>query len=134
MDMDRQEQRQGVRPGVIAAGGMMLAVGSVMWIDSTGWVDVPLGRLIGPIVLMTLGALMVVEKGGVVYGYRERGDDGRPRMRSRKRGGTTGGLWLIGIGAWLMLVQTHAFGLDSHNSWPIFIIMSGIVMLIRGVR
>ena len=134
MDTHRQEEPSGLRPGVIAAGGIMLAVGSLMWIDTTGWVDVPLGRLIGPFVLITLGALIVVEKGGFVYGCRGRGDDGRPRMRLRRRGGTTGGLWLIGIGAWLMLVQTHAFGLDSHNSWPIFIIMSGIVMLIRGVR
>ena len=46
----------------------------------------------------------------------------------------TGGVWLIGIGAVMLLAQTHAFGLDSHNSWPLFIILSGLIMLIRGVR
>jgi len=134
METDRQEEPRGLRPGVIAAGGIMIAVGALMWVNSSGWLDVPIGRLVGPFVLITLGALIVVEKGGFVYGYRGRGEDGRPRMRARKRGGAMSGLWLIGIGAWMMLVQTHAFGLNYHNAWPILIIMSGIGMLVRGVR
>jgi hypothetical protein len=55
-------------------------------------------------------------------------------MRLRRRNAATSGLWLIGVGACLMLVQTHAFGLDFHNSWPLFIILSGVMMLVRGLR
>jgi hypothetical protein len=55
------------------------------------------------------------------------------RERGARRGGIAG-FWLIGIGVWMMLVQTHAFGLDEHNSWPFLIILSGIIMLLRGLR
>lgn len=133
-DTERDDQPRGIRTGAIAAGAIMLIVGALMLLDTTGLMDVPMGRLIAPFVLITLGSLMVVEKGGVVYGYRERTVEGGPRMRVRQRGGATGGLWLIGIGAWMMLAQTHLFGLDYHNSWPLFIIMSGIIVLIRGLR
>ena len=128
------DQPRGIRTGAIAAGAIMLIVGVLMLLDTTGLMDVPMGRLIAPFVLITLGSLMVAEKGGVVYGYRERTLDGGRRMRLRHPGGATGGLWLIGIGGWMMLAQTHLFGLDYHNSWPLFIILSGIIVLIRGIR
>ena len=62
MDTDRQEEPHGLRPGVIAAGGIMIAVGALLWVNSSGWLDVPIGRLVGPFVLITLAvtiALMV---------------------------------------------------------------------------
>jgi hypothetical protein len=135
MDTDLQHDGNGgMRPGAIAAGAIMLVLGGTMLLDTTGFVDVPIGRLIGPFVLITLGSLMIVEKGGVVYGFRECTADGGRRMRTRQRGGITGGLWLIGVGVWLLISQTHLFGLDFHNSWPLFIILGGVMMLIRGVR
>ena len=96
--------------------------------------DVPTGRLIGPFIMIALGALMVMDKGALVYGYRRRTVEGAPRMRLRHRGGRSGGVWLIGIGCWMLVSQLHLFGLDYHNSWPLFIIVSGVIMLIKGLR
>jgi hypothetical protein len=69
-----------------------------------------------------------------VYGCRERLADGTSRPNLRKRGGLTGGLWLVGVGCWMLVSQLHVFGLDYHTSWPLLIILSGTIMLVRGVR
>jgi hypothetical protein len=134
MDMDSQPAAGTPRPGLIAGGAMVLVVGLTLWLDSTGLFDVSLRKLIGPLILITLGTVMLFGKGGFVYGYRPLPPDGHRPARVHRWRGTPGGVWLIGIGAWMLIAQTHAFGLDFHNSWPLFIILSGIVMLIRGVR
>ncbi|HXT27927.1 MAG TPA: hypothetical protein VN716_01560 [Vicinamibacterales bacterium] len=122
------------RPGVVAAGGILMALGVAMLLDSTGKIDIRVGQLIGPLVLIALGAAILFDKGGLVYGRRVRGEDGRPRMRLRRRGNPAGGFWLIGIGVWMMVSQMHLFGLSFNNSWPLFIILSGIMMVVRGAR
>jgi len=35
---------------------------------------------------------------------------------------------------WMMVSQMHLFGLSFNNSWPLFIILSGIMMVVRGAR
>jgi hypothetical protein len=122
------------RPGVVAAGGVLLALGVAMLLDSTGKIDIRVGQLIGPLVLIALGAAILFDKGGFVHGRRVRGEDGQLRMRVRRRGNPAGGFWLIGIGVWMMVSQMHLFGLSFNNSWPLFIILSGIMMAVRGAR
>jgi hypothetical protein len=51
-----------------------------------------------------------------------------------RRGGMTSGIWLIGLGVWMLVSQIHLWGLDYHNSWPLVVILSGVVMLMRGIR
>jgi hypothetical protein len=133
MTVNQSPDRPSFRPGVVAAGGILLAVGAAMLLDTTGAVDVRMGRLIAPLVLISLGAVMMLEKRGFVYGRRERAADGEVRARVRTRGGP-GGFWLIGIGAWMMVSQMHLFGLNYNNSWPLFIILTGVMMVIRGAR
>jgi hypothetical protein len=113
-------------PGAVAGGAILLVLGVSMLLVDTGWIDIPVRRIAGPAILIALGALMTFGQAGVVAGYR--------RRRFWTRGGLLPGAWLIGIGAWQLLVQTHAFGLDSHNSWPGIMILGGVVMLIRGLR
>ena len=73
MDMDQQPPGS-VRPGAIAAGAIILTVGVAMFLDSTGAVDVRLGRLIGPLVLIALGSSILLEKGTAIrIGRRCRG-------------------------------------------------------------
>ena len=122
------------RPGAIAAGAVLMAVGLAMLLDSTGRVDIRVGQFIGPLVLIGLGAAMMLDKGGFVCARRVRGEDGRARTRVRPRGGASGGFWLIGIGVWMMVSQMHLFGLTFGNSWPLFIILSGIMVVLRGAR
>lgn len=43
------------------------------------------------------------------------------------------GLWLIAVGAWLQLVQVHAFGLSYRNSWPLLLIIVGAGIAVRAM-
>lgn len=134
MDMDSPPASAGPRPGLILGGAMLLVVGAAMWLDVPAWLDLSPGQLIGPLVLITLGVLITFGHGGFGCAYRGGPGDERRGRRTRWRARRTGGVWLIGIGIWMLIVQTHAFGLDYHNSWPLFIILSGIMMLIRGLQ
>lgn len=133
MEMQTQDVR-GFRPGAIAAGLILLTVGTAMFLDTTGAVDIRVGRMIAPLVLIAVGASMVLGRSALVIGHRESTVTGDPRPRLRRRGGATSGIWLIGIGAWMLVAQGHVFGLTYHNSWPLFIVLSGIIMVIRGFK
>jgi hypothetical protein len=122
------------RPVAIVGGLMILGLGALMLLDRTGTVTFHAWRSLGPIFLIVLGATMIFEKSGVWYSERHQDDEGRERMRVRRRGSPLTGLWLIGVGGWLMVSQTHAWGLDYHNSWPILVILMGILMVLRGLR
>jgi len=124
----------GLRPGAIAGGAFLLVLGGTMFLERSGFAEVSAGHIIGPACLIILGMLMLIGDGGFVYGRRERLADGTARMNVRKRGGLTGGLWLVGVGCWMLVSQLHLFGLDYHTSWPLLIILSGTIMLLRGVR
>jgi hypothetical protein len=120
------------RPGPIAAGVILLAAGAAMYLDSTGVVDINVRHLFVPLLLITLGTAML-DRGPSACGHRaSAADDAGPRRR--RRDGATGGIWLIGVGAWMLVSQTHIFGLTYHNSWPLFIVLSGIIMVIRGFK
>jgi hypothetical protein len=132
-NFEQQSGRQ-IRPAAIVGGLIVLALGTLMLLDRTGAIDVRLGRVIGPIVLIILGATMIFEKGGVYYSEQVRDEDGQPRRRLRRRGSSTSGIWLIGLGVWMMVSQLHLWGLTFHNSWPLLIILMGILMVFRGWR
>jgi len=42
----------------------------------------------------------------------------------------TKGLWLIGLGGWFLVANLGLFGFDWANSWPLVIILSGVVTII----
>jgi hypothetical protein len=134
MDMQTEETR-GFKPGAVAAGIILLALGTAMLLDTTGTVDIRFGRMIGPLVLIAIGSTMVLDRRAVIAGYRGACVAGpRRHGHSRRRGGPTSGLWLIGVGAWMLVAQNHLFGLSFHNSWPLFIVLGGVVSVIRGLR
>jgi hypothetical protein len=124
----------GIKTGAIVGGAFLLVLGGTMFLDRTGLTDISFGRLIGPASLIILGTLVLVENGGFVCGRRETLPDGTHKMNVRRRGGLTGGLWLLGVGCWMLVSQLHLFGLDYHTSWPLLIVLSGIIMLVRGTR
>ena len=123
-----------MRPGAIAAGLLLVGLGLAMFLDTTGVLRVNAGRLVAPFFLIALGSAIVLDRGGFVAECgRGRGEEGRSG-RIRRRGGPFGGLWLIGIGCWMLVSQTHLFGLTYDTSWPLFIILAGVMILIRSWR
>ena len=119
----------GLRPGVIAGGSMLLVLGATMLLSTSGAVDVPVGQVIGPAMLITLGVLALTGKGGIPWGYRRRA----PRRPYRARGAASG-LWLIGLGLWMLISQMHLWGFTYATSWPLILILSGVMLLLRGIR
>ena len=131
--MEMQTEDAGLRPGPVVVGAILLALGTAMLLNSTGVIDVHLGRYIGPLVLIAIGSRIVLGESAVIAGQGESsGDDGR--RRRRRRDGSTGGIYLIGLGVWLLLSQNHFFGLTFATSWPLLIILSGFMIVIRGMR
>ena len=123
-----------MRPGAIAAGLLLVGLGVAMFVDTTEVFRVNAGRLVAPFFLIAIGSAIVLDRGGLVAQWgRASDDDGRPR-RIRRRGGPFGGFWLIGIGCWMLVSQTHLFGLSYDTSRPLFIILAGVMILIRSWR
>ena len=132
-----QQQACAFRPGAIVAGAILLGLGVAMILDTTGAIDIRVGRMITPLILIAIGASIMLDKGAFVAGRRRVrmiDADGRELVRLPRRGSSNSGFWLIGIGVWMMVSQMHLFGLNYGTSWPLFIVLSGLMMVIRGVR
>ena len=43
-------------------------------------------------------------------------------------------MYLIGLGVWLLVSQNHFLGLTFATSWPLLIMLSGFMIVIRGMR
>lgn len=55
-------------------------------------------------------------------------------IEGRRRRDATGGIWLIGVGVWMFISQNHVWGLSFDTSWPLFIVLMGLIVVIRGWR
>ena len=133
MKGDADVRDGGIRPGALVGGAVLLALGGSLLLDRTGLFRAPFGQLIGPFVLIAMGAAILVEQRNLVCGSRP-ATDGGEEPRASRRGAGTGGLWLMGIGVWLLVSQLHLWGLNFQNSWPLIVILSGAIMLVKGIR
>lgn len=124
-----------IHTGAIVGGSILLVLGAAMLLDATGTFRMSAGRMLTPLILIVLGTTIMFERGGFVTGrrLRERGADGDRFFRRRARSGRSG-FWLIGIGVWMLISQNHLFGLSYATSWPLFIILSGLMIILRGIR
>jgi hypothetical protein len=117
------------RPAAIIAGAILLLIGGMLLFH---WTPARRGDLVAPLVLIVFGTSMVVERGGV-YGRRLTRPDGTTCRGRRGRRSPTSGLWLIGVGAWMLASQSHIFGLSFDTSWPLLVIMGGVLLVVRGL-
>jgi hypothetical protein len=123
-----QEDGRTFTPGAVVAGIVLLAMGLAMLLDTTGVLSIQPGRLIGPFVLIGMGTLMLVGRGCAAHGgavMRE------PSLR-RRNANWGSGVWLIGLGCWMLVSQTHLFGLSFGTSWPLLLILMGLLIAARG--
>ena len=120
-----------VHTGAVTAGAVLLAVGVAMLLDTTDVVDINAGRLIGPFVLMGIGASMLLGS----YNCLGQPEGLTPEQaRHARTTGWFGGVWLLGLGCWMLISQSHLFGLTFGTSWPLLLILLGGLIAIRGWR
>ena len=131
MDMGTKDQSpRSLRFGTVVAGLIMLALGATLLVDPSGvmWFHT------APLVLIALGTSMVL--GRTPRPDSDPDPDVNDKVRSSgcERTNYTGGLWLIGIGAWMLVSQNHLWGLSFETSWPLFLVFMGLMVVVRGWR
>jgi hypothetical protein len=106
-------------PGRIVGGIAVVLVGLSMLANQIGYGDgLHLSGRYWPLILIAIGIVQIAE-------VSER--DGRPQSRRK-------GVWLLFLGAWGLVNEFHAFGLDYGTSWPLLIIGAGVLMVWRAVE
>jgi hypothetical protein len=131
METDDRPRRP-FRPGAVIGGGVLLALGAGLLVDRTGVLH--LHNLTAPLVLIVLGALTTFEHSRIVYSVPVKDDEGKLKFQTRARRTPGSGLWLIWIGVWMLISQNHLWGFTFQTSWPLFLVLMGIMMVLRGWR
>lgn len=94
----------------IVWGLLLIVLGSVVLLDRLLYIDAHDYWHYAPLLLVVVGINQVI-------GYPSAREFGN-------------GLWTIFTGLWLFAVFENAFGLTFRNSWPLFILMWGIKMVL----
>jgi hypothetical protein len=105
-----QERRQ--TGGRLVLGLFLLAIGALLLADNLGF-EVP-SRVWSywPFLLLGLGTVKLLWPG-------------TPDERR-------GGYWLLVVGLWGAVNVFGLFGLDWSNSWPLFLVAVGVLMVFEG--
>ncbi|HSR69996.1 MAG TPA: DUF5668 domain-containing protein [Acidobacteriota bacterium] len=103
--------RHSGRLAPLIGGFILIALGMGLFFDTLEIWD--FGELFRfwPLVLVGIGAGKLIS----------------PRKHDDRRGG----LWLVGIGSWLLVPSLGLFGLEWENSWPLILIVIGLLIIIQ---
>jgi hypothetical protein len=107
--------KYGIHAGRVASGLVVVALGALMLMDRHDVFDRDLMRFFPGLVLIVLGAVRLLS--------------GESPHRGRRAG--YGGVWLVFVGAWLIVSESHVLGLTYHDSWPLLIIGAGVLIVLR---
>ncbi|HTI39871.1 MAG TPA: hypothetical protein VL484_20080 [Vicinamibacterales bacterium] len=113
--MTADDAKHEVHAGRVATGLIVLALGALMLFDRHNVFNVATMHLFPGIVLILLGAVRLAWADGA---------------RGPRRGGL-GSFWLMFIGVWMIVSESHVAGLTYHNSWPLLIIAAGVLIVAR---
>jgi hypothetical protein len=97
----------------LVGGLILIALGAVFLLGQQGLFGVAGIRDWWPLIVVAMGVGKMVSSGS---GRRRRG-----------------GIWLVFIGLWLLANTNHYYGLDWHNSWPIVLIGSGVMITVNAL-
>ena len=97
---------------------MLIAAGVLTFVNRTGLFDADVMQLFPGVIVMMFGLLRL-------------NCDGTPQRRNSGRQNMLDGLWLVTVGAWLMVNAVHAFGLTYATSWPLLVIAGGVFIVAR---
>jgi hypothetical protein len=115
--METLERDEGSDSGRVVVGLVIIAIGTALFIDRTGLMDirVDLGHY-WPFILIVMGLARFAD----------------PPRRAGRRQRRSGG-WLLWVGLWGLVSEFHVLGLDYGSSWPLLVIGAGIGMVCRAV-
>jgi len=91
-------------------GLALIVLGSVVLLDRMGHIDAQEYWHYAPLLLVVVGVSQTI-------GYPSPREFGN-------------GLWTAFTGLWLFAVLENAFGLTFRNSWPLFILMWGVKLVL----
>jgi hypothetical protein len=111
--MNATKERQRTHGGRLVAGVILIALGVFFLLFNLGLVEMDLPWEWWPLILVAIGA-------GKLIGAADH-DERR------------GGLWMILLGAWLLINFLGLFGLGWHNSWPLLIVAAGGMMVWKSI-
>lgn len=94
-------------------GLMLVGLGVAFLLDQMGYVEIRALWHYAPLLLVVIGINQTI---------------GYPNARE-----FSSGLWTVFIGLWLFAVFEGLWGLTFRNSWPLFIIITGVTMAIRPI-
>jgi hypothetical protein len=101
----------------VTTGLILIVVGSAMLLDRTGFADVRFTAHLWPFVVLVIGASRFLV----------------PLDGQRSGGPRWGGGWLLIVGVWGLISEFHLFDLDYGTSWPLLVVGSGIMLVLRAI-
>lgn len=124
--------RPGIHPGRVTAGLILLVLGILMLVDRMNYFDVSAMQLFPGMVLIAMGvARMALAQVAVEELH---GPNPLRKTRLRQRRDLRSGLWLMTVGAWLIVNALHLFGLTYATSWPLLVMAGGVFIVARGLE
>ena len=118
MDMTETPAPGGPHAGQIVVGLIVLAMGGLLLADRYFGTDARLTRAWWPLVPIVMGAARLATTEG----------DPDGRVRSRRSG-----VWLIMVGFWGLISESHLFGFTFATSWPLLVVGAGVLIVWRSL-
>jgi hypothetical protein len=105
--------------GQIVVGVIILGMGMMLLADRYLDADVRLVRSWWPFIPMIMGVGRLAAL---------------PVQPERRAGCRRSGAWLIMVGLWALVSDSHFFGFTFATSWPLLVIGSGVLMVWRALE
>jgi len=113
--MTNDGMKYGVHAGRVASGLIVLTLGALMLIERHNAWRFDAMQFFPGMVLVLIGVVRLLW-----------GDN-----QCRRGGASRGGFWLVFVGVWLIGSQSHLFGMTFRNSWPLLIVGWGVLIVVR---
>ena len=101
--------------GRVLFGLMVMLVGAFLLADRFDWWGVHVRLPLWPWILVFIGLAR----------WQSAVDRGRRMSRSA--------LWLIAIGTWGFITESHLFGFGYRRGWPLLVLIAGVFIVWRAV-
>jgi LiaI-LiaF-like transmembrane region len=105
--------------GQVMVGIVVLGIGIILLADRYLDTDVRLVHSWWPLILILMGAARLVAL---------------PPQPERRAGCRRSGVWLIMVGLWALVSDSHLFGFTFATSWPLLLIGAGVLMVWRALE